>query len=170
MKKLIAISLALILALSLCACGGGELVSDLLDKEPESKTFEVNGMSITLTDEFRETEMEGKDACYLTDSVGVVVTSEAYSAFTDIGYEIDDITLEQYAEWVLIAGGYSDSEVKEKDGIVYFIYDGGNNFTYYGCVFKAEENFVTVNFYTTSSEFDSMEDTFAEWAQTITFN
>ena len=150
--------------------GGTEFSKDWEENVPvTSQTFTVNGISITLTDEFEEGDLDGHDAFFFSDTVGVVVDSEAYTIFTEKGYNIDDVSLVQYAQWLQEANEMPDSEIADDNGIVSITYSRDNGYTYYLCVYKGPDSFVRVTFYTQGENYDAVFQDFVKWAGSVAF-
>ena len=87
MKKIISCLLAVLILFSFAACATGA-----------EKEFTSNGMTLTLTDEFRETTYEGYTVCYESKDVAVFVLKESFSLQAGLG----DMSIDDYAELVMI--------------------------------------------------------------------
>ena len=147
---------------------GREFNRDLEENIPVvENVYTVGDLSITLSDGFKEFEVEGAEYALMSDTVGVVVFKELFSVFTQV--DPNELTLEQYAQALIIANEFGDIEVREKDGITYFLHEGDNGFTYYTCVLRGTDAFWRINFYTYTEHFEEMLPQFAQWASGVTF-
>ena len=72
MKKLFVLPILLSLALLLSGCLGVMMIPDA-DSIGESKTFESDGITLLLTDRFKEEKQDGVDAYYVSDFCAVVL-------------------------------------------------------------------------------------------------
>lgn len=163
MKKIITAALALILAISMTACG---LVS------ANEKTFESNGLKITLNDSFKENESAAYD----------VVFESAYSAFFALkeSFEmldaLEDYTLEEYAGLVALANESKTEEgFKEQDGLLCLEYtyhdeEANADYAYLTTVFKGPDAFWTVQFACEADKFEDLKPDFMKWFKTIEFS
>lgn len=137
---------------------------------PEPQTFTSNGMSITLTDEFFETEIENYTVCFDSQEVAVFALKEEFSLVEGFG----DYSLEQYRDLVLQSNGLDSSSVVSADGTSYFSYEfknpeTGDNYSYYSFVYKADDAFWLVQFATLSENKDEYVPSFIEWSKTVKF-
>lgn len=138
---------------------------------PEIKTFSYDGMTITLTDEFRETNIENYTVAYDSKNVAVFALKEAF-ILAD-GFE--NCTLEQYADLVLQANNFSSAEIKTADGLTGFEYDFTNpetndTYKYFSYVYKTNDAFWLVQFATLSKNVDAYASEITQWAQSIKFS
>ena len=162
MKKLLVGLLALWMVVLLAGCA----------KDPrkgEAKTFTNEGISITLTDVFRKTDVEGFAVAYDSSKVGVLVTKEA---FADIP-NADTLTLEDYAQLVLNVNEDKTSEVKNTDGLTYLEYvakSNGKNYGYLVCMYRGTDAFWLVQFAVPESDFSDYRASLVDWAKTVTFS
>ena len=136
----------------------------------ESKVFTENGMSITLTDEFKQVQMENYTNSYDSAEVAVFALKEDF-ALVD-GFE--NYTLEQYGNLVLQNNNLSSSELKNVDGLTRFEYESTNSDTkdtykYFAFVYKSNDAFWLVQFATLTENADDYNAQIVEWAKTISF-
>ena len=148
------------------------LVSGLfLNKTPEVKTFSSNGMTITLTDEFRETNLENYTVTYESDDVAVFALQEAFTLVD--GFE--DYTLEEYADLVFVVNSLDSAELKTAEGLNYFEYDFTDSQTndvyqYFSYVYKTDDSFWMVQFATLEENAVKYSQQITEWAKSIEFS
>lgn len=132
--------------------------------------FSVAGMTITLTEDFKEISYEGFTQCYESKAVAVMTLKEAFTLMPGL----EDYTVEDYAELVLTANGMTMDDLKEEDGIVYFDYvtDGGSGQDYYYVVtlHKGTDAFWLIQFATPATNESKLHDQFIDWAENVKFN
>lgn len=130
-------------------------------------TYTVNDLSITLPDSFMPYD-EGatqQDAAYVSDNALVTISRES---FHQLGVD-ESFTEEDYAELVGAVNDF-DLTVDVKDGHYYFAYTSnvdGDDFRYLAVIFKGEDAFYMVQFVAFSSDFDSMQDDFWSYVDTV---
>ena len=162
MKKILALITVIVMSLSLASCS-------LFDvRNSPKKTFEADGMSITLTTAFSEEDYEGYTACYDSHQVAVFVLKEDVDDFED------GLTLEEYADLLVLANADSGAEKsKEKDMITmeYEAVSGEDNekYTYFGVVYEGSDAFWMVQFVCKSSKYEDFKPDFIKWAESVSF-
>lgn len=148
---------------------GKEFNSDLEEILPVvEKVYTIDDLTITLTDDFEEYDVEQGDYALVSDRVGIVFFKEEYTKFTDAGMDLNEFTLTQFAQAVISVNELGDIEVQEKDGITYFIVEI-DSFKYYICVFQGTDAYWRINFYTYTESFEEMLPQFEQWASGVTF-
>lgn len=163
--------LILIIAAIIGAVVGYSITSGLFsDKTPDAKDFSSNGMSISLTDEFIEIDVENYTVVYDSKNVAVFALKEAF-ALAD-GFQ--NYTLEQYGNLVLKNNNLSASELQNLDGLTEFEYEFTNpntkdTYTYFSFVYKADDAFWLVQFATLTENVDEYRAQILEWAKTVSF-
>lgn len=143
--------------------------SGILKGEPDPKTFTVQDMKITLTEDFQEKEQENYTNYLESKRVGVLILNETFDTFP--GFE--DYSIEEYGELVLEANK-SDSELKTDNGLCYFEFDntgsdGKTLFHYTAYMYKGTDSFWLVQFFTRKDDAAKYTDQITQWAQTVTF-
>jgi len=137
----------------------------------EPKTFTENGMRITLTNEFKSTQMEGYTNCYDSAKVAVFAIKEEFTLAEGFG----DYTLEQYGELVIQNNSYAASAALKKiDGLTGFEYDWTNpetndTYRYYSFVYKADDAFWLVQFAVLTENVETYGSRITQWAKTVSF-
>ena len=164
MKKSIFLITLLMISSLLCGCIMG--IMPILDEESigNPKTFEKDGLTITLTDEFEEQESKlGFDAYYVAPFGGVVVTKEEFTLKEGFAEE----TLEEYIVNVIANNGYTDITPQNEDGLWY--YDHASN-TSYGrsYCYKGSDAFWIVQFICMPYHEEQLVDVFHSWALSVT--
>ena len=165
---IIVISLAILVG----AVGGALIgVSIFSEKKATPKTFTNEGMSITLSDEFKENDVGGYTAVYDSKKVAVFVLKEDFT-FVE-GFE--NYTLEQYAKLVITSNNLGDPEVKTVDEVAIFEYEyknteNNNTYKYFSYVYKADDAFWLVQFAVRDNAVDKYEAKIEEWAKSVKFS
>lgn len=134
----------------------------------EPKDFTVNGMQITLTDEFRKQSAAGFTAGYGSKEVAVLVLEEEFSLQAGFG----DLTLREYADLVLKNSGYTTT-IKTENGVTYFEYeatvDNGTVYHYVAAMYKGPDAFWLIQFATEKEDAAAYRDQIFTWAKSVTF-
>ena len=164
--------LILIVAAVVGAVAGYTITSGLFsNKTPDVKTFSSNGMTITLTDEFRETDIENYTVAYDSKNVAVFALKEAFTLADGFG----DYTLEQYADLVIQANNLSSTEIKTADGLTRFEYNFTNpetndSYKYFSYVYKTNDAFWLIQFATLNENVDGYAQQITDWAKSVEFS
>ena len=161
MKKLFVLPILLSLALLLSGCLGVMMIPDA-DSIGESKTFESDGITLLLTDRFKEEKQDGVDAYYVSDFCAVVVMKEKFTVQEGFG----DLTLDEYVETVQKSNKLTNVEVKKQDGIPYYTIEEGDTRAYF-YFYKGSDAFYFVQFACNVNNAPMLEDTFYLWAQAV---
>lgn len=162
----------LIIAIVVGAVIGFSITSGLFSNiAPKEKTFSSNGMTVTLTDEFRESNAQPYTVVYDSKNVAVFALREAFTLAA--GFE--DYTLEQYADLVIQANKLGLAEVKTDEGLTYFTYSFTNPETkdvyqYYSYVYKTDDAFWLVQFATLDKNVEKYAPQITEWAKSVEFS
>ena len=158
MRKTIATTISLsLLCLLLASCG-----------QPQDKTFEKAGMSITLTDPFSENDAAAFTAYYSSLDAMVTALKEEFTLFEQAGLN-PEMSLAQYGEIVMLGNGV-ESTIEETDGVNYFIYEkqaNGKDITYLATLSRGADAYWLIQFACESKNFDTMQAQFIDWAKTI---
>lgn len=138
---------------------------------PKEKTFTSNGMTVTLTSAFVESEMEGFDVVIDSKDVAVFALREEFSLFEGFG----DYTEEEYGELAIQINELDSDGVKTVDGLVTFEYTATNDETnetyrYFDYVFKSNSAFWLVQFAMLEKNVEKYGAQVPEWAKTVTFS
>ena len=140
----------------------------LLGNTSSPKTFQLDGFSITLTDEFEPMDAPGFDEALSTDDVGFLVIEERFSRLEGA----EQLSLQEYGELVKKANNHS-YELKEENGVTYYEYtaegEDGKLFHYFVTVHKGPDAFWIVQFFTFADEANSYRDDIFQWAASIEF-
>lgn len=143
----------------------------LLSAVPEEKTFSSSGMSITLTDEFIETNIENYTVAYDSRDIAVFALKEDFSSFD--GFE--NYTVEQYGELVIKNNGLDMSQLKTDGDLTFFKYDFSNpetndTYQYFSYLYKADDSFWLIQFATLDENAEKYAPQIYEWAKSVEFS
>ncbi len=169
-KKGTVIGLFVLLAAIIIGGVSGYFISTALTSNVtyDDKTFDSNGMKITLTEAFTETEYEAFTASYSSSDVSVFALREDFSLIENFG----QYTLEEYGEAVLKSNSLDSSDIKNDGSLTYFEYeyeDAADTYSYLSFVFKGPDAFWIIQFSTYKEKYEEYRDAFFEWARTIEF-
>lgn len=138
----------------------------------EPKEFSKEGMTITLTNQFREISQDGYTTCYDSQNVAVFVLKEEFSLVEGF----DKYTLNEYGD-LLITNNNLDSSVKlqNNDGLTYFEYQSSNPETkdinhYFSVIYKTSDSFWMIQFATLEKNYNNNKQTIIDWAKNIEFS
>ena len=148
----------LIAACTLCGCKGNP------------KNFTVDTMTITLTDSFKESKMDGFKAYIVSDDVTFSVKTENASDLEYQGYEIAG--LKDYAKEICGLNNISSDKLEQRNNYYYFSNSqtvSGAKYTYLHCMFQQGSNYWICEFVCKARQFDSLEASMLKWADSITF-
>ena len=161
MKKILSLALALVMLVTFASCG-----------EANPKNFSAQGMTVTLTDAFKENTQAGYTVCYESSDVAVFILKESFS----IQPGVENLTLDEYAELVRQSNASrSPSAITKQDGFHSMEYTFLNEqenqtYSYFCTMFKGTDAFWLVQFACKEGDYDSYKDTFLGWAKTVTFH
>lgn len=142
-------------------------VRGFLNQEKE-KTFDLDGFHITLTNQFQEEEMDGVTVYLESDYVGIAAYQESFTDLEIVGLN-GDSTLDEYMQ-VVIQNNGGNEEIMHENDLTYVEYEeeiDGETYYYFVTVFKGEDSFWVVNFFSLASNKSTYQDDFVKWAQSI---
>lgn len=138
------------------------------------KTFNADGMSITLTDNFSEEDAMGFTQCYSSNDAVVMIVKEKFAAFDGL----EEFTLDEYIDAV-IANMDTDAlegdfETKTEDDLVYIEYTyedpaDDTEYRYFSFFYKTDDAFWIVEFAIMEKSTSKLKDDVFEWASSVTF-
>ena len=133
------------------------------DSIGEPRKYQKDGLTITLTDRFKEQESElGFDAYYTSDFGAVMVLKEEFTLEEGLAEK----ELSEYIKSVIANNGHTDIQPKNRDGLWYYYKDNGN-LRYYSYCFKGTDAFWIVQFGCFKSQVVMMEDQIFFWAKSV---
>lgn len=162
---------ALLLVAMLAGCGSTGSSNPF---DAKAKTFDAEGMQITLTSDFSQESLEGYTVGYAADTAIVLALHETKAEFAEAG--VEDVTFEQYVEFVRQAN--SDKALTDGepiDGNPTLLYDFLNEeqnvtYRYLTVLYEADDGFWMVQFASQKSNFDAYEPSFIEAAKSVSFS
>ena len=165
---------ALLLVAMLAGCGSTGSTGSSNPFDAKAKTFDAEGMQITLTTDFSQESLEGYTVGYAADTAIVLALHETKAEFAEAGAE--DVTFEQYVEFVRQAN--SDKELVDGepiDGNPTLLYDFLNEeqnvtYRYLTVLYEADDGFWMVQFASQKDNFDTYEPSFIEAAKSVSFS
>ena len=158
MKKFIALLMAALMLVSFASCG-----------EPKEKEFTKEGLTITLTQSFKEASFEGYTVVYDSTKVAVFVIKESFSLLA--GFE--NYTLKQYADLVHNANSSRNpGAVTEVEGLTTFEYsflntDEDQTYKYFTTVFKGDDAFWTIQFCCKAENYNEYKADMIKYAKSV---
>ncbi len=167
MKKILTVLILTAILLSAVGCMGNQKVY-----EADAKDFTSNGMTVTLTEAFRETEQQGYTVCYDSNAVAVFALKEAFS----LQAGISDWTLEYYADLVKQSNAaHSPSDpvaVGDRMVMEYTFYNPNTDITYhyYTCMYKGSDAFWLIQFACDVTQIDEYREHMISWADSVRFD
>ena len=136
----------------------------------KDKTFSNEGMTITLTSDFRKSDIQNYTVVYDSRDVAVFALKEEFSLVE--GFE--NYTLEEYAKLVLEANGLENTKLSQDANTISFIYNRVNpntndTYSYFNYVYKTDDAFWLVQFATLKENVDKQSQNISNWAKSIQF-
>lgn len=162
MKKLI---ISLFLLMSLLFVSGCFTAKD--------KTFEKEGIKVTLTTDFQEGEHILAKLFISSKNAVFMANYESKSLLSSYGYR--NLSAKGYLELVLqVNNKTAKGEIKtyedDNTSFAYAYYDAtvdGTDFSYMIVTLVGENRYYAINFYSKAEKFDSLKDDFMKYAKTI---
>ena len=171
-KRNTTIGLIILVVAVLLGTLGGRYFSGSLMKSSRAadKEFSSHGMNITLTKSFSEDSALDFTACFSSKDVMVLAQKESFSLAT----ELENATLDEYAEMALEVNDRSLSELKDYNGIPGFEYDysdadSGDTYHYRVYLYKSSDAFWMIHFVTFQESFAGYEAQIDKWAHSVSF-
>jgi len=132
------------------------------------ETFSAEGMSITVTDEFIETDVQGYTLVLGSPDVAIFAIKEEFNLF-DSEYSLDE-----YAELVIDANEF-DVTLKSVDGLLYFEREFTNTeenvtYRYYSFVYEGKDAFWFIQFAVEVEKAPEYVEDIFEWARSVEFS
>ncbi len=170
-RKTIITLVLVIICTALGSVFGRQLVRWIFDGDRTAeKTFTANGLTITLTDGFKEESSVQVTTGFSSKDVYVVALREPFTLLPGS----EDMTVEEYAELVKTANNRTETVQKYGD-LTGFDYDyegtdGKSELHSRIFMFKEEEAFWTVQFITLRKDFEKYADRINTWAASVRFD
>jgi len=165
--------LLIMLAAGLIGAFAGYIITSglFLNKTPNVKTFSSYGLTITLTDDFREADLENYTVAYDSKIAAVFALKEEFT----LAEGFEDYTLEQYADLLIQVNNLGAAEIKNADGLTHFEYEFTNPQTndvyqYFSYVYKTDDAFWLVQFAVLKDNAGDYAQQITEWAKSVDFS
>lgn len=147
--------------ISLAALSGGA---------SREKTFSCNDMQITLTKEFKKTEVQGFTAAYDSKNVAVFALEEKFT----LDPSMEEWSLDKYGQTVINNNNLTYATLIRDGDMRYFAFDATNSETqetyhYVAYVYKEDDAFWMIQFATLKEDADEYAKQIDTWAKTVTF-
>ena len=137
----------------------------------KEKTFTKNGLTLTLTNQFKDVDPDNYIAFYESDDVMVGTFRDPFGQGP--GESIEGVTLEEYGWGLLKTNEETARSQLEKDGdLYYFVFDDifdRRYYTYVTYVYQYDGAFWYVDFITEKENAEEYRDEISKWAKTVTF-
>lgn len=133
---------------------------------PQDKIFSAAGMSVTLTDEFNEGEMEGFTAMWSSSEAAFIVLEEPYDTLTEVMDDPAATTVETYLRLLMEHNG-DGGELEVVEGLPRYHYDW-EGYRYYVYAYKGNNAFWMVQIVVDLDVVDEYEDEVSRWARSVT--
>lgn len=135
------------------------------------KKYSVNGINVTLEDGLVETDIVSQTVYLKGIDMEFTALKESYTDLEKVNITSEN-SLEDYASLV-VSNNKLDSELINKDGVVYFEYVkemNGKNIYYLATVNKSEDAFWLIQFICSEKNKDKYKPKFLEWSKTVSFD
>lgn len=148
--------------------GGAVSVPEWKEEAPE-KNFSVNGMSITLTENFYDFKDNNYTVVFDSQKMTIFVSEVTY----ENKEEFDKLTAKSFLESQISSHNFENVEVQNEDDLWYFIVatqsSNSSINVNYAFGFKTDKSCWLVNFVLSESNFENLKDDIFAWAKSIKF-
>lgn len=149
---------------------GGQMVKNMLSAKYEPKEYMVADLRITLTEEFRDLEVEGYTGGFQTRDVAILILQENRNVLEAGGVK----TLTQYANLIQQVNKHN-APIQEEEHFLYYEYDFHNSttnedFHYFVMMYKNPVDFYIVQFAVHQDETENYRESIMEWARSVNVN
>ena len=178
MKKLLAVLILAASLITMVACNGDNNQTTTPQEtnsgnnkveEVKEKTFTSDGLTITLTEDFKKSSQPGYTVCYDSTSVAVIALKESFS----LAAGVKDWTLEYYASLIQSNNSANSPTTPKKVGdymvMEYTFYNSETKITYhyYTCIYKGTDAFWTIQFACNVNEINQHKPDMMKWADSV---
>ena len=137
------------------------------------KTFQKSGLSIVLTNDFKEKEVLEYTAYYSSEEMMVLTLKVGFDGFDTNKWNPYESTCYDYAE--KISTEYrslypSTTELITNEELIYFTFDfeqGGKTYKYLLATYKADDAYWQVSFGCEKRNYDALEKNMISYAQSV---
>lgn len=127
------------------------------------QTFEKAGITLHLTDKFKEEQSElGFDAYYTADYCGVVVLKEPFTLEEGLAA----VSIEQYIKDVIENNGHTNIHPQHSDGLWYYVnYNNSSYCCVYSYAYKGTDAFYVVQYIINIVDEETLKSVIHDWAK-----
>lgn len=143
----------------------------LSDPAPKTQTFSSNGMTVTLTNEFKEVDFGNYTVTFDSKNVAVFVLKEPFA----LAAGMENWSREQYADLIIQNNNIGFAEIQHDEGLTYFSYEHVNpetnkTFRFFSYVYKTNDAFWLVQFAIPDEKAEKFAQQVPEWAKSVEFS
>ena len=136
----------------------------------KEQSFSVEGMTITLTNEFTQINMAGFTAAFDAPDVALLALKESFAAAPGA----EALSLDEYIDIVIQANGIQGAEKKNPEGLSGYSYSftnpqDGKTYRYLSFAYKTGDAFWLLQFVTAEESAGNYEAKIVGWAKTARF-
>jgi hypothetical protein len=136
--------------------------------DAQPKDFSKAGLTITLTQAFKERDAVSQTATYVSQRDLVFTLKEDFPSLADVGIP-SDTTLRDYASFILENNGI-DATLLGSEARPWFTYShqaNGKEYSYLVTVYRGSDAYWVVSFACESGRYTASEAQFQKWADTV---
>ncbi len=137
--------------------------------DSRERTFESNGMTVTLNEGFKQQSVAGYAAVFVSKNVEIVALK---TKFSDFGTSV--LNAAEFAKAGLLSNKDIQCEVIEKDGLVCYSFNAtasdNRPYVYYVYTYKSDDSYWQLYFAVEEGKAKRYADDIAEWAGSVNFN
>ena len=160
--KIVAAVMAVLTLLSCAGCA-------LLAKEPVVYDNGC-GLTVVMPEGMQDLKQEGFVMSYADNHALMTAVREGFAEYADYGLDLENMTIEEYAELCQEANGIADPFALDENGNYYVTYKeeiDGDTFFYHCTLRKGSDAFWVVTFACLEGEMGIYKTKFFEWSNTI---
>ncbi|MBQ7325776.1 MAG: hypothetical protein IJW98_08535 [Clostridia bacterium] len=139
----------------------------------KEKAFTKDGLTLTLTNQFKDVDPGNYVAFYESETLEIMVGTFRDPYGQKPGESVADVTLEEYGWGLIKTNAETARSQLEKDGdLYYYVFDeifDRKYFTYITYIYKSDDAFWYVDFITEKDNVEEYRDEISQWAHTVTF-
>ena len=149
---------------------GAAVASYGISTAESPETFAAEELRITLTDDFRETEVSGYTACFASGETAVFVLREEPDREV-----FGDLSLDVYGAMILANSGFGqDVRIEKEDGLTTFHAvrvqpETGRSYYYYCGLFRSADAYWLVQITTVAEDPEMRIPLFRQWLMSVNF-
>lgn len=139
------------------------IIASGCSSEAKEQVFSAEGLEVTLTESFKETDYDPYTVCYDSSKVAVFALKEEFEL---IG--TSDLTVAEYADIVLEANEIEDTPVTE-NGVTYVVFEAEleESYTYLAAMYKGQDAYWLVQFACKTENFETLKPELLKYAASV---